>query len=92
MVSNLPCPRSCVVVDQKVLKNSSRLGDISRLVGYGTAEAVKIVADLFPGSEVVLFECKDRNELKEEIVGKNLKVTEILIDCEIIAGQIRDLL
>ena len=92
VVSNLPCPRSCVVVDQKVLKNSSRLGDISRLVGYGTAEAVKIVADLFPGSEVVLFECKDRNELKEEIVGKNLKVTEILIDCEIIAGQIRDLL
>lgn len=84
--------KSCVIVDGQVQKTHKTLGDISNLPNNSIGASVKMLSDLFPNSEILLFQCESQEWLREDLLSRNLPVIDCYLDGETLLNSLRDLL
>lgn len=90
--SDQDIPRSCVVINGEVLKSSYKVGDVYNIISYGAVKAIKTLVDLFCDPLVLLFDCKDSYNLKQELASISIKTIELDLEPEDIASQMRELI
>ena len=91
VVNNQLRPRSCIVIDGKILENG-RCCNINNIIENEIEDAIKMIADIFQDSEILLFECINQDILKEKLIKKGLRVLNLEIDSEALVNQLRELL